>query len=39
MIENRDYELSHTPLKDLPQGDWIEGYFDALEWVLKILEE
>lgn len=39
MIENRDVELSHTLLKDLPEGDWIDGYFAALEWVLKLLEE
>ena len=37
-IIEKDIELSHTLLKDHPEGDWINGYFDALEWVLALME-
>ena len=37
-IIEKDIELSHTLLKDHPEGDWIDGYFDALEWVLALME-
>ena len=37
-IIEKDIELSHTLLKDHPEGEWINGYFDALEWVLALME-
>ena len=36
-IIEKDVELSHTPIADHPKGEWVDGYFEALEWVLDIL--
>ena len=38
-IIEKDIELSHTLIKNHPKGDWIDGYFDALEYVLSLMEE
>lgn len=38
IIEEKIDEISHMLIEDYPQGDYMDGYVDALEWILDLLE-
>jgi hypothetical protein len=37
-IENKIDEIAHMLIVDYPQGDYMDGYVAALEWILDLME-
>ena len=37
MIEDKMDEVSHMLITDYPNGDYMDGYIAALEWMLEVV--